>query len=114
MYIGLYWVAGSVVRIVQALLINRKVDSISMEELIEKNKEKASKKNAKREQMNKQMEEYAKKRTSTIKNASSYQNNEATTDADDEKNASSQVEKNYQSGSIAGYAHMLSGKSDKK
>lgn len=114
MYIGLYWVAGSVVRIVQALLINRKVDSISMEELIEKNKEKASKKNAKREQMNKQMEEYAKKRTSTIKNASSYQNNEATTDADDGKNASSQVEKNYQSGSIAGYAHMLSGKSDKK
>lgn len=112
MYIGLYWVAGSLFRIVQAIIINRKVDQISMEELIEKNKEKAAKKNAKREQMNKQMEEYAKKRTSTIQSASSYQNNSASNDEEDVVN--NYEEKNYKSGSIAGYAHMLSGKKDKK
>ena len=113
MYIGLYWVAGSLFRIVQAILVNRKVDNISMEELIEKNKEKASKKNAKREQMNKQMEGYAKTRTSTIKNASSYQN-KATSDDKEEDNEVNSVQKNYESGSIAGYAHMLSSKKDKK
>lgn len=114
MYIGLYWVAGSMFRIVQAILINRKVDKISMEELIEKNKEKASKKNAKREQMNKQMEEYARKRTSTIKSASSYQNQASSDEKEEEGVENNQSEKNYQSGSIAGYAHMLSGKKEKK
>lgn len=111
MYIGLYWVAGSLFRIVQAILINRKVDSISMDDLIDKNKEKASKKNAKRAEMNKQMEEYAKKRTSTIKSASAYQNKETSDKVED---VSIEEKKNYQSGSIAGYAHMLSGKKDKK
>ena len=113
MFIGIYWVAGSVYRIVQAILINRKVDQISMEELIEKNKEKASKKNAKREQMNQQMEQYAKQRTATIKSASSYKNNSA---SNEEENDESTVlnNKEYKSGSIAGYAHMLSGKKDKK
>ena len=113
MYIGLYWVAGSLFRIVQALLINRKVDQVSMEDLIEKNKEKAAKKNAKREQMNKQMEEYAKKRTSTIQSASSYQNKATSNDMEEEE-ADNNQEKNYKSGSIADYAHMLSGKKDKK
>lgn len=114
MYIGLYWVAGSVFRIVQALLVNRKVDSISMDELIEKNKEKASKKNAKRAKMNEQMEEYAKKRTSTIKNASSYKNSVSSESKGDDSNPYNEEKKEYQSGSIAGYAHMLSGKKDKK
>jgi len=110
MYIGLYWVVGSVFRVVQGILINRKVDSISMEELIEKNKGKASKKNAKREQMNRQMEEYAKKRTAGIKTATSYQNNAS---SDDSKNEV-KINKDIKSGSIAGYAHMLSGNKDKK
>ena len=34
--IGIYWIIGSLFRIVQAILINRKVDSISFDELIEK------------------------------------------------------------------------------
>ncbi|MFR7816146.1 MAG: YidC/Oxa1 family membrane protein insertase [Clostridium sp.] len=62
--IGIYWIIGSLFRIVQAILINRKVDSISLDELIEKNKGKATKKSAKREAMNRQMEEYAKKENS--------------------------------------------------
>ena len=33
--IGIYWIIGSLFRIVQAILINRKVDSISLDELIE-------------------------------------------------------------------------------
>ncbi|MCH5265914.1 MAG: YidC/Oxa1 family membrane protein insertase [Lachnospiraceae bacterium] len=110
--IGLYWITGSIFRIVQAFFINRKVDKISLEELIEKNKDKASKKNAKREQMNRQMEEYSKRKTASIKTATSYQNKEASS----EKSSSSEnvtVNKDIEPGSIAGYAHMLSGKKDK-
>ena len=110
MYIGLYWIAGSIFRVVQGILVNRKVDKISMEELIEKNKGKASKKNAKREAMNQQMEEYAKKRTAGIKTATSYQNNTSSNDSEEEI----KVNKNIKPGSIAGYANMLSGNKDKK
>ena len=109
--IGIYWIIGSLFRIVQAILINRKVDSISLEELIKKNKGKATKKSAKREAMNRQMEEYAKKKTAGIKSASAYQN---TADSSKEEEQETHIDKNFESGSIAGYAHMLSGKKDKK
>ena len=109
MGIGLYWITGSLFRIVQAILVNKKIDKISMDELIEKNKEKAAKKSKKREQMNRQMEEYAKTRTASIKTATSYENK-----ADDSSDDSSvNINKNFEPGSIAGYANMLSGK-DKK
>lgn len=111
MAIGLYWVVGSVFRVVQALLVNRKVDQISLDELVEKNKGKASKKSAKREQMNRQMEEYAKKRTATINTASTYENK---ADSSDKKTEDVKINKDIEPGSIAGYAHMLSGNRDKK
>lgn len=111
MYIGLYWVVGSVFRVIQGLLVNRKVDKISIEELIEKNKGKASKKNAKLEQRNRQMEEYAKRRTAGIKTATNYKN---TASSSEEKTTDVKVNKDIKPGSIAGYAHMLSGNKDKK
>ena len=110
--IGIYWIIGSLFRIVQAILINLKVDSISLDELIEKNKGKATKKSAKREAMNRQMEEYAKKKTAGIKSASAYQNTAASSSKEEE--VQTHVNKDFESGSIAGYAHMLSGKKDKK
>ena len=110
--IGLYWITGSLFRIVQAVIINRKMDKVSLDELIEKNKDKAAKKSAKREEMNRQMEEYAKTRTSSIKTATSYQNKEQDGDADNDSDYEN-VQKNYEKGSIAGYAHMLAGKNGK-
>ena len=110
--IGIYWIIGSLFRIVQAILINRKVDSISLDELIEKNKGKATKKSAKREAMNRQMEEYAKKKTAGIKSVSAYQNTADSSSKEEE--VQTHVNKDFDSGSIAGYAHMLSGKKDKK
>lgn len=41
---GIYWVAGSVVRCVQQVVINRHIDKIDFDELIKKNQEKAEKK----------------------------------------------------------------------
>lgn len=110
MGVGLYWITGSLFRIVQAFIINRKMDKISLDELIEQNKEKAAKKSAKREQMNQQMEEYAKKRTATIKTASTYKNEASSSDDSKEE---VKINKEYKPGSISGYANMLSGKKDK-
>lgn len=113
MGIGLYWITGSIFRIGQAFIVNRKVDKISLEELIEKNKDKASKKNAKREQMNRQMEEYAKRKTASIKTASSYQNKEKNSSETNVSSKNLNVNKDIKPGSIAGYANMLSGKNGK-
>lgn len=41
---GIYWVAGSVVRCIQQVVINRHIDNIDFDELIKKNQEKAAKK----------------------------------------------------------------------
>lgn len=41
---GIYWVAGSVVRCIQQIAINRHIDKIDFDELIKQNQEKASKK----------------------------------------------------------------------
>lgn len=112
--IGLYWITSSIFRIVQAYFINRHVDKISLDDLIEQNKEKAAKKNKKREEMTKQMEMYSKQKTSSIKTVTNYQNTE-TSDKSDKNINSVDVNKNIEPGSISGYAHMLSGnKKDNK
>ena len=113
MGIGLYWIAASIFRIGQTLIINHQVDKISLDELIEKNKDKAAKKANKRKKMNEQMEMYAKQRTSSIKTAANYQNKAATTDEKDVKKPSYTTNTNYEKGSIGSYAHMLDGDREK-
>ncbi len=52
--VGLYWVASAVVRSIQQVAVNKHIDKMDFEALIEKNKDKAEKKQAKRiEQMKK-------------------------------------------------------------
>ncbi len=45
--IGIYWVAGAVIRSLQMLLINHHISKVDMDELIKKNMEKAAKKREK-------------------------------------------------------------------
>ncbi len=42
--LGLYWIAGAVVRTIQQIIINKHIDKIDLDALIEKNKEKQKKK----------------------------------------------------------------------
>ena len=46
--VGIYWITGSVVRTVQQLIINRHLDKIDIEKILEKNQEKAEQKKKKR------------------------------------------------------------------
>ena len=52
--IGLYWIVSAVVRCVQQVFINKHLSKISVEEILEQNKEKAEEKRVKRgeEEMN--------------------------------------------------------------
>ncbi len=113
MGIGLYWIAASIFRIGQTIIINRQVDKISLDDLVEKNKEKAAKKSKKRKQMNEQMEMYAKQRTSSIKTAAGYQNKETVDKNDVKKPSYNTTNTNYEKGSIGSYAHMLDGDKEK-
>ena len=45
---GIYWIAGAIVRSIQQVVINRYVEKINLEDLIKKNQEKAKKKRAKK------------------------------------------------------------------
>ena len=45
---GIYWIAGAVVRSIQQLVINKHIDKIDMDELVKKNLEKVNKKREKK------------------------------------------------------------------
>lgn len=65
--LGIYWVVSAVVRTVQTFFINRYLNKIPVEELIEKNKAKAEKKRKNKKEVNaRNLNEMAQKKTRTI------------------------------------------------
>jgi len=60
---GLYWAISALVRVVQQLLINRKLKQIPLEELIEQSRAKAAKKRAKKGEKSGKLQELAKMST---------------------------------------------------
>lgn len=67
---GLYWVAGAVIRSIQQVLINKHIDKMDIDEVIKKNEEKAKKKMAKAKEQAKQMSTYASMNTKNVSMAS--------------------------------------------
>jgi YidC/Oxa1 family membrane protein insertase len=63
---GLYWTAGSVIRGIQQVLINRHLDKINFDELIKKNTVKSKKKLEKIEKQKERMNQYASMNTKSI------------------------------------------------
>ena len=63
---GLYWIAGAVVRIIQQIIINKHIDKMDLDKVIEKNKEKSAKKMAKYEANQARLQEYANMNTRKI------------------------------------------------
>lgn len=87
--IGLYWIAGAVVRGVQQVVINKYIDKhLDFEALIEKNKtvaaEKAKKRKAKNEELLVQAEKLSQNATRSTKNISRKANLNADADASTE------------------------------
>ncbi len=67
---GLYWVAGSVVRSIQQVVINKHIDKMDFDQLIAKNSAKNTKKIEKMKQAQERMNAYANMNTRNIQNKS--------------------------------------------
>ena len=62
---GLYWIIGAIVRIVQQIFINKHIDKMDIDEMIEKNSEKAKEKAAKRKEKSKEKMDFVEERSAS-------------------------------------------------
>lgn len=69
---GLYWVAGSVVRSIQQVVINKHIDKMDFDEIIKKNSVKSAKKIQKMKETQEKMNAYASMKTKNIQNKASF------------------------------------------
>ncbi len=65
---GLYWVAGSIVRSIQQIVINKHIDKMDFEQIIKNNAAKSAKKMEKLKQNQERMAAYANMNTRSIQN----------------------------------------------
>lgn len=106
--IGIYWIAGAVIRTLEQIFINRHLANMDMDEMIRKNKEAAEKKlEKKKETSANQVSANVHRNTKSI---SSVAKNVKSSDEDAVERAS----KNYKEGSIAAKANMVSQLNEKK
>lgn len=63
---GIYWIAGSVIRSIQQLIVNKHIDQMDLDDIVKKNVEKANKKRAKQGLPPQKITNTAKLNTKTI------------------------------------------------
>jgi len=104
---GIYWIAGSVVRTIQQIFINKHIDKIDFDEVIKKNEAKAKAKMEKAGVSAQKMQQYASMKTKNI-NSNSSTSNSTMTDSEKEEKIRKAVEKaNSNPNSIAAKANMV-------
>jgi len=103
---GLYWVAGSVVRSIQQVVINKHIDKMDLQELIEKNREKSAKKMAKVQEQQKRYAEYAAMNTKKISTSEIY-TQKAKAAAEKTESAASPSTSSAKPGSLMARANMV-------
>lgn len=102
--LGLYWIMGSVVRIVQQFFLNKHFEKINLNDIIEKNKEKAEKKKEKRGIRQAQIYEAATMNTRSNSMASKANISSDKTEA---LNHAEEVRANARPGSMASKANLV-------
>ena len=100
--LGIYWVISAAYRSVQQVSINKIISNMSLDDIIEKNKEKAKKKQEKRGVYENQIREAAAVKTRTIESKANIGNY-----ADVDENSYNNVNKTYKPGSMAAKANMV-------
>ena len=102
---GLYWIAGAVVRSIQQVMINRHIDKMDINEVIKKNESKAAKKVEKMKKSYENVSNYAATKTKSVGNKASYVNTASKEDSSQKTNVS--YSNNAKPGSIAARANMV-------
>lgn len=110
--LGIYWIAGAVVRSIQQVVINKHIDKMDMDEIMKKNLEKMNKKREKQGLPPQRMNENAKINTRNINTSTIYANNKKNTKADIQNQAgkipdSSGKVSSAKPGSLAAKAQMV-------
>ena len=102
---GLYWIAGAVVRSIQQVMINRHIDKMDINDVIKKNEAKAAKKIERMKASYDNVSNYAAMKTKGVNDKASYVN---TADKEEAlKKANDYYSKNAKPGSIAAKANMV-------
>lgn len=111
---GLYWTAGSVVRIIQQIIINKHIDKMDLDEVIKKNVEKRNKKLAKKGIDPSKVNNYANMNTrsinaaaNSVKASSKPEISQEEKDAAIKKATEYYTKGNAKPGSIASKANMV-------
>ena len=102
--LGVYWIAGSVVRSIQQIVINKYFDRMDMDEMIKKNEEKYKEKMEKAGVMASGLNNYASMNTKSISSKASMTQSEK---EEALKKANEYYSKNAKPGSIAAKANMV-------
>ena len=103
---GIYWIAGAVIRSIQQVVINKHIDKMDFDYIIEKNKDKAAKKMEKKKVQTEKMQQYANISTRNI----DINKKSNISDAEREaalKKANEYYSKNAKPGSMAAKANMV-------
>lgn len=115
--LGIYWIAGAAFRILQQFIIDKYLDHIDLDKMIEHSAEKAQKKREKLglESTNGQLQKAATTRTATMKDKANAANktsnkNSKRKDAAEYKSG----EATYEAGSISSIANMLGNRGENK
>ena len=107
---GLYWVAGAVVRSIQQIVINKHIDKIDLDEVIKNNAEKAKKKMEKAGVRAQQMAAYANMNTKNVSSKPKSQSKSAMTQEEKDEEVKKSTEyynQNAKPGSMLAKANMV-------
>ena len=106
---GIYWIAGSVVRGIIQIICNKHFDRIDFEDLIKKNEVKSAKKLEKMKQQQEMMASYANMNTKKIQNNAGYKNPANSSNSNDSNNTTTKTNytANAKPGSMMAKANMV-------
>lgn len=113
---GLYWVAGSVVRSIQQVVINKHIDKMDFDEIIKKNSAKSAKKLEKMKQNQERMAAYASMNTRSIQNRANVTSSMSEKEKEEAMKKATDYNRNGSAkpGSMAAKANMVKQYNDKK
>ena len=107
--IGIYWVIGAVIRSIQQVVLNKKMDTMDMEEYIRKNQEKMKKKMEKRGYNPQQINQQARMNVKNIQQPQQQKPGLTAEEKAERMKKSTEYYKNteYKPGSLAAKANMV-------
>lgn len=105
---GLYWIAGSVVRSIQQVIINKHIDKMDLNEIIQKNSVKSAKKMQKIKENQEKLNAYANMKTKNIQSSANSVSNTTSS------NTNTSTTSNAKPGSMMAKANMVRDYNEKK